>query len=518
MIDWFRRNRTSVRFAFLLRLVAMASQAVLSLVFFALLSRAMGKPLFGLFQIFLRAAQLGGMGDFGISGAVALKSGMMLGRGEDGPLRKFLASARSLFLLLAAITFIGFAGLSPWLPKWLHFQTVPGAGSLTMLFVWAGVTGAVMILAGYVNNLNYAHGTVTWPIVPGMVIGQLLAPLAHWQLAKMHEPLWIQNLPYVAATVFLGWLGWKMLKWSHPWLGELRPLGFDRSLWKVLFATSGWVYLVSVSSNIYFSTDCFVIGAGSAPGFGPVIIPAYLANYKPCLLMVTLIWAASAVSMPKITQWIASPHAADRRRAIMESHRLNIVQILLGCGAVLGYLALNDQFIKLWLGADYQCPLLWQIGFACNLAVTTGGDAGIQVAMRCGDSGVKKIGLISAGTALLNIALALLFMKLGSIAGITFAAVISQSVLSLTLGYITCRYLGLSLIRWTAKSWLLPVGVVLAAGALKFYLPREMSWHAGALGGSFAGLFLIAALLSGLNKDMVRDEWNQLRSMLKRTQ
>ena len=71
----------------------------------------------------------------------------MMGRGEDEPLRKLLASARSLFLFLAALNVILFAILSPWLPQWLHFQNVPGAGSLPLLFFWAGLSGAVTILS-----------------------------------------------------------------------------------------------------------------------------------------------------------------------------------------------------------------------------------------------------------------------------------------------------------------------------------------------------------------------------------
>jgi O-antigen/teichoic acid export membrane protein len=511
MIAWFKRNRTSVRLAFILRLVAMGAGALLSLLWYRLLLRAMGDALYGLFLSFLAVSRLGGVGDFGISGAIGIKAGMMMGRGEDEPLRKLLASARSLFLFLAALNVILFAILSPWLPQWLHFQNVPGAGSLPLLFFWAGLSGAVTILAGYANSLNYAHGTVTWPVFPGVFIGQMLAPLLHWELAKMHEPLWVQNLPYVASISISTWLAWQMLKWSHAWLGELRPLGFDRALWKILLGTSLWVYLCGVCNSIYFNTDCLVINAG----FGPALIPMYQANYKPCALMVTLLVSASFVALPKITQWISSPHKADRDRLLLEANRLNIFQILLGCGAALGYLAFNDQFIQLWLGAKYQCPLAWQIAFACNLAITTGGDAGIQIASRCGDNGIKKMGMTAGITAFVNLALALLFMKMGSVTGISFAAVISQSVLSLVLGWFTCRHLNLSLIRWAAKSWLLPLGTVLAAAGLKAVFSDRTLFETGALLGGYAALLVVAGMFAGLNREMLRSEIATVRAMLK---
>jgi O-antigen/teichoic acid export membrane protein len=511
MIAWFKRNRTSVRLAFMLRLFSMAAGAVLSLLWYRLLLRAMGDSLYGIFLAFQSVTRLGGLGDLGISGAIGVRAGQMLGRGEDEKLKKLLASARSIFLFLAGIVFVVFVALSPWLPQWLGFHETPGLGSLTVLFIWGGASTAIFILGGYVNSLNYAHSTVTWPILPSVFIGQMLAPLLHWQLALWHTPLWVQNLPYVAATFFLGWLAWRMLKWSHPWLGDLWPVHFDAAMWKILAAASGWAYLSSIGSAIYFNTTRLVINAG----FGPEIIPSYQANYKACELAVVLILSASLVSLPKLTQWISSPHAADRKRLLSEANRLNIFQILLGCAAALAYLAINDLFIKFWLGAKYQGPLAWQVAFACNLAVTTGGDAGIQIASRCGDSGLKKVGLAGAGTGLLNLALALVSMKLGSITGIAVATVIAQSVLSISLGWVTCRYLGLSLIHWTIKSWLIPLAAVLAAAGLKMFFPGENFLHIGALLGCYAALLLVIAWLIGLNKATLLAEWATIRAMLK---
>jgi O-antigen/teichoic acid export membrane protein len=511
MIAWLQRNRTSVRLAFLLRLSTMTAGALLSLLWTRLLLRAMGDATYGIFLAFQSVTRLGGLGDLGMSGAMGVRAGQMLGRGEDEKLRKLLASARALFLLLAGLLFVGFAAVAPWLPQWLHFCDVPGIGSLPMLFLWGGMSAAVMILAGYSSSLNLAHGTVTWPILPGVFIGQLLAPLLHWQLALHHAPLWVQNLPYVGSALLIGWLMWRMLKWAHPWLGDLRPLAFDRDLWKALIGSSGWVYLSSLGSAIYFNTDRLVINAG----FGPDIIPTYQANYKACELVVVLVLSASYVGLPKLTQWISSPHAADRQRALTETKRLNVFQIVAGCGAALGYLALNDLFVKLWLGEKYQGPLPWQVAFACNLAVTTGGDAGIQIAGRCGEGGLKKIGVVTGIAGLLNLALSLVAMKLGSITGIAVATVIAQSLLSITLGYVTCRYVGFSVIRWTLKSWLLPLSVVLAAAALKTIFPEQSWLHLGALLGCYAGLLLVTARLAGVNRQMLRAEIAVLRATLK---
>src|SRR5579872_4610159 len=259
---WLRDNRASVRAAFAMRIGAMGISLILGLVFPPMLVRAMGDNLYGLYQSFLDITRLGGLSDLGMGGSVALKAGQYLGKGEGEKLRELLASARSVFILLALLGFAGFFILSPWLPRWLTFDRISGTGSLRLLIIFGGLNVAFVILAGYFHSLNFALGTVTWPIVPGLLISQLLAPLAHVWLAIHQAPLWLQFTPYALATGLSGILAWLMVKWAHPWLGNLRPLGFNRTLWKLLAGTSGWFYLATLGNAIYFATDRPIIYAG----------------------------------------------------------------------------------------------------------------------------------------------------------------------------------------------------------------------------------------------------------------
>src|ERR1700744_6053216 len=97
-LSWLKRNRTSVRMAFVLRIIAMGVSSVFSLLWTRLLLRAMGDPLLGLFQNLQGLTRLGGLGDLGITGAPALHAGAMLGRKDEKGLRTMLASARTLFM------------------------------------------------------------------------------------------------------------------------------------------------------------------------------------------------------------------------------------------------------------------------------------------------------------------------------------------------------------------------------------------------------------------------------------
>jgi O-antigen/teichoic acid export membrane protein len=495
--------------AFLWRMIAMALGSLFSLLWQPLLARAMGDALLGLFQNFQSVTRLGGLGDFGITAALGLKVGTLLGRGDESALKSLLASARTLFLFIAGALCLLLIALSPWLPTWLGFENVPGAGSMMWLFVYGGLSLALMIVSGYFASLNYAHGTVTWPIFPGILFVQVLAPFFHWRLALLQMPLWIQLLPYLGSSLATAFLGWRMLKWSHPWLGNLRPLKCDRKEWKSLSGTSWWAYLVSIGSTIYFTSDGLVIGAE----FGTDAVPRYRFNYRACELLITLIVTASFVGLPKLTQWISSTQEGDRRRLLTEMDRLSKFEIVLTCFATLGYLALNNLFIYVWVGGHYQVPLAWQFAFACNLAVTCCGNTGIQMSMRAGNKGLKWAGIVVALTGLVNLALSILSVKLGSIGGVAVATVVAQSISSITLGAITCRYLGLPVGRWTARCWVLPIAFTAIAALLKHLFPRDSFSHLGILTGCYAALLLAVCWLAGINGKLLRTEWAQLKMM-----
>jgi O-antigen/teichoic acid export membrane protein len=464
-----------------------------------------------LFTSFQAVPRLGGLGDFGISGAIGVRAGQMIGRNDYDRLRLFLASARTLFLVVAFAAAFVFFALSPWLPHWLSFQSGPGTGSLTLLFQTGAIALLLMIVGGYFHNLNAAYGTVTWPILPALLISQL-ALGAHWLLALWGCPLWAQNLPYQFASGLNILAVWYMLKLAHPWLSELRPLKRDLALWREIITASAWIYLYGLGNVIFTMTDRLLVNAG----FGASAVTPYVLNYKPCELTLQVVLSASFVSLTKINQWIASPAAELRERARSEVQRLCLFQSVLGTACALGYLSLNNLFIQYWMGPAYQVPAPLQWAFALNLAITTGGDAGIQIAGVCGPRGLRTAGLAIGLTGLLNLALSFAAMKAGWLAGIAYATVIAQTVLSLVLGRYTCRHLNIPTRRWFVCSWLLPlVSVVLMAAA--HHWMGSASWG-GAFGllGVGALIVLAGARLGGLTLDFVRQEWTILRAMLQR--
>lgn len=513
---WCWQQRNSSRLAYVLTLGTRLLSSLMGLIWIRLLVPAMGQDLNSVYLAYQKVISLGGLGDLGIGGAVSIRAGQYLGQGKNEELQRFLASARTVFLMLACTAGGGFLLLSPWLPKWLQFPIVAGAGSLQLLFAMGAASIACVMLASYLNNLNYACGNVAWPVIPAYVLLQL-AMLGHWLLARQHQPLWIQVAPYVLIAMVGLWMIRSFVRASHPPLARIFPLEFNRSLTLSLFESSFWLYLCSLGNAIYRSTDGLVINAGFAPG----TLAPYEYNYKFCELVVFLVLTASYVSLPKINQWMASPNPEDRERVRVEMRRLNQFQTLLGCGAALAYLGGNNLFMKIWWLHEAK-PILpaalpLQLAFALNLAVTASGDAGIQLALRSGTKGMRMAGAAVGLTGLLNLGLSIVAMKMGSLWGIAMATVLAQSVLSLAASFFTCRYLKIAWLPWALRGWLIPLAGISLAGWFRIKLaPLDSLPNILLLVGIYAAMLLAAAWGLGINASFIKEELKLVRTFIRK--
>src|SRR5579884_1147192 len=439
---WLWAIRANSRLAFLLQLATRVLTSGLNLFWIRLLVGAMGKPLNGLYLAFQSVFSLGGLGDLGMGGAVGIRAGQYLGKEKenDPELQRFLASARAVFLFLT-IAVVGLMLLfAHWIPHWLNFPSVPEAGSLTKVFaVGAAIVGGVLLFS-YISNVNYACGNVGWPVLPDFLLLQA-SLLCHWLLARQGQPLWMQYLPYLVSAGIKLLLMWIYVRASHPSLSRLLPLRIDWRMAINLFEGSIWFYLCYLGSAIYRNTDALVINAGFVAG----TLPDYTYNYKFCELMYFVVTSASFVILPKMTQWLASPNAHDQQRVRVEMRRLNQFQVLLGCGAALAYLAFNSIFMKIWwmhkANPILPAALPLQLAFALNLAVTSSGDAALQVSTRAGQNGLRVIGALSAITGLVNLGLSIVAMRMGSLTGIAMATVLAQSLGMLASSFYLCRHL-----------------------------------------------------------------------------
>jgi len=440
--------------------------------------------------------------ELGLGGAVGLRTSRYLGAGRDNELKTWLASARTLFLLLAAGVAMIFLVLAPVLPDWLRFVSLPAAGSLPVLFALGAGGLFLMVVASYFNNLSYACGNVAWPIMPQFFLVQMTF-LAQWLLAVRHAPLYLIYLPSVVVALLNISLIASFVRVSHRGLANLFPLRFHAATAFSLFSLTGWVFLCTVGSAIYTTTDRLLINAG----FGPARVTTYQLNYKLCELAVPTMAIASFVLMPKLGQWIASTNESDRHRAVVVFLKLNQIQSFLGCAVAMGYLLVNDLFIQLWIGSEQQAPLLWQFAFAANLAVTVSGDSVVQIAGRCGSRGIHTAGMVIGIAAILNLALSVASMASGWIAGIALATVVAQILQIYLLGKFSLGYLSIPRGPFFIKSMILPLlsVTVLYVFRIYFHAMILVPWMI------YLVILLIIGRILGLNFALLKEEFQMFR-------
>jgi O-antigen/teichoic acid export membrane protein len=470
----------------------------------------MGAPLYGLFLSFQAVAALGGLGDFGMGGAISMRAGRHLGAGEADQLTDFLGKARTLFLCLAIAVFAAFCVLSPWLPGWFGFREVTGSGSLSILFCIGGMLAATMIAGSYIHNLNHAALSLNVLTVPFLLIGQS-AFILHWLCARSGLPLWVQQSAHLLGSLLTLFVSWWYLHKVQPTMAKLLPLIWDVGGAKNLLAQSGWLYLAGLGSFIYSTVDRLLVNAG----FGPEMVPVFQLNNKLCELALFVLVNLTFVAMPKMTIWLASSNANDRDRVKEEACRLNAVQTLAGLTAALGYLMVNDWFMELWLGAGMKAPLSWQFAFAASLAVTAGSDVGIQLGLRTGERGIAFGGKLIGITALLNLSMSYIFMRVGSIVGIAGATVVAQSVMSLVASRYLCTEFGLPWHRWALRSWVLPVSILLVGTLARTKLSFNGFQGPAAYCGLAIALTGIAAWLLGATPAALKHEARVWLGMLR---
>jgi O-antigen/teichoic acid export membrane protein len=505
---WLVAQRSSPRLAFLLQIGCRVLTSVFSLLWIPLLLGSMGKALNGLLLNFQSITSMGGLGDLGMGGLVNIQTSRLLGQGKEVELRKFLAAARGFFGIMALVAGGVFLAIAAGLLHWQKFDTVPNVGPLGSLYVVGAMAIVLLILGSYITNLNYGCGNVVWPVIPAFVIMQL-GFLGHWLLARKGAALSVQYLPYLAGSLLIFLLGWVWIRASHPALGVVRPLTVDRKQFITLVAKSFWVYLYALSSSVYTTISTLLITAR----FGPELLVSFRYNNRLCELAFFVVNSACLASLPKITQWLASPEVGTRERAVWQAERLNKFQTLMGCSAALVYLAANDWFIRLWLGPAFQVPLSWQAAFACTLAVQSGGQVGFELAARCCDAGIRVGAITVALTALLDLGLCLVAVKLGSLLGIAVAMAAAYSVLTLSLGWYACRQMKASWWRLSLGNWLLALATVGIGVMTRIYLPIHSALSAALAVGAFLAIVLGMAAVLGIRVSDLREEARILRAM-----
>lgn len=459
MKAWLWAVRDSARVAFLFRLANLAVNTVAFLIWNRILLVLLGAETLGLFLAFQAFLTLGGVGNLGLGGAVALRAGQYLGSGQEAELKEFLAQSRALFLVLAGSVLLVGVALSSFLPSWLGFNVTVASGSLEPLFALGAVSMALALVSNYVENLNYAVKTLTWPLIPSLVVPQFVL-LGHVLLAWSGWPLWVQFVPYVAGAVVGLGISWTFLRWAQPGLSGLVPLHWSGRMLREVMVSSWWVYLCGLASIVFVSSARLIINGVMGSGQ----VPFYQFNFRIAEIALGLVYALSFVGVPRLTMLLAGDEGAVATAGNL-LWKLQRVQAAVAIGLGFGYVMVNGPFMALWLGPEFVAPMSLVVPFTFYLVLAGSGDAAVQTAGRIGKAGIRVAGTVILAGALVQALGAYVAARAGSLTGVAWSMAVAQGLITAVLGFYVCRKIGLAWLRWLGCSLLLPgVAAVAALG------------------------------------------------------
>lgn len=509
MKRWLLQIRTSGRIAFLLRLAVMFPSMLLSLWWARALVHVMGANNYGLFMAFQGVMSLVGLGDMGIGGALLVRTSRLLAHKQTAELHQLHSTARALFLGLASFGLILVLVFSPWLPDLFRLIQTPASGSLSTLFIIGGFYAFFGLLTGYYTTTLYAVGTVSWTVLPPILVFHLGSA---FQLlcALFHGPLWLQMVPSLVLTVGCLFLYRRMVRMSHPDLTGPLPLKFDPACARILLHSSFWAYLFSISSCIYIATDRLMVNAG----FGASQLTPYLLNYKLCDIALALIINIGFVVMPNVIAGILSPEPDRKKEGIEKAEKVRRVQTFLGCAASIFYLVVNDVFVRWWFGANAAVSLDLQLAFAFTLLLTAASESAIQLWGRLNEAGLQKAAIAAIVSAIINLELSYVAMSIGWIAGIAWATWIARGIFALLAIRAVCGEFQISPRGWLGNVFLVPSIMLVSSFLLIRWISPHTTSQELVLVGSNLALLLLGFFLCGLRPGLFHEEIAALRKLL----
>ena len=129
---------------------------------------------------------------------------------------------------------------------------------------------------------------------------------------------------------------------------NIKFLGFDKKLFKLILGYSIWIFLGIIVDKINWSVDNFVLGAVS----GTIAVSVYSLASTLNQLFISLSTAVSSVLLPKVSKLIAKK-ASDEEitKEFIKVGRIQYLIVFLMCS---GLVLVGKEFLNVWAGKGYE--------------------------------------------------------------------------------------------------------------------------------------------------------------------
>lgn len=428
--------------------------------------RHLGDSAYGVWVLIGSLSGYLGLLDLGVRGAVTRYVSNFHAVGDHAEVSRVTSAAFAIFLsagivaIIISIVLGLFAVNSFHIPPSYRFAArviliIAGFNIATSLA--GGVFGGILIaverfdLANLLEVLSGIFRTAT--IVVMLLRGHGLITLALIQLV------------FTAATG--GVYGWLSLR-HCPQL-RVSVSACDRQYVKMIFSFSVYLFVLTISNNLIFSTDSLVIGY-----FLPVSLITFFAiagnliNYSR-----TLIRGISTIFTPRASVLNAEGNTDGVRRVMLKGTQYATV-IILPIG--LTFMLRGKTFIRLWMGPQYGEPsghVLWIL----TVALIFMASELVATSTMIGISKHKPVAQIYFVEALCNLVLSIALVRPLGICGVAWGTTLPSLVVSLLFWPWYVRHtLDVPVRAYLTATWFRPALAAIPFGILTYAM--EKLWPA----------------------------------------
>lgn len=128
---------------------------------------------------------------------------------------------------------------------------------------------------------------------------------------------------------------------------KIKYCGFDKVLFKTIFAYSFYIFLNVIVDKVNWSLDQFILGAVS----GTVAVSIYSVASQINVLFINLSSTVSNVLLPKMSKLVANN--ASSEQLTDELVKIGRIQCFIIFLLASGFCLVGKEFIKLWAGDNY---------------------------------------------------------------------------------------------------------------------------------------------------------------------
>lgn len=387
---------------------------VLNFVVRTVMIRTLGVEYLGINAIFADIMTMVSMADLGFNTAVAYSFYEPLAKNDIPTIQALTTFYKKIYNTIAIVIAVIGLSLIPFLDKIVNLeQDIPHL-VVYYLLVLGDTMGSYLF--AYKISVMAADQREYLQVRINMVfnlikVGSQIVLLI-W--LKSYLCYWIITMATtVGSNVVASWRAEK----EYPYIKEKREL--DKKKKREIFDTIRSVFVYKISNVVLSGTDNTLISIL----VGTVQV-GYYSNYflleNSVYVILRIIFQATTASVGNL---VVTENAKTRYRIFdyMQTISFCMCAVVIPC-----YFALADDFIGIWLGADYKIEILALIGICLNFYITTVFLPVVSFREAIGLYKKTKYFMLSA--AILNIILSTLFSRKLGMAGILIATPVARCV------------------------------------------------------------------------------------------